>query len=485
MDSYVVSLFRCKFSLKRFCVRLSRFLFLLYKVCWFLLRYIFDMASEERFAGSRDAQSAGGSFWSLRRARQKAARTRVETDLTVPGVLPPPPGLSLASGATTATHSGTVSTPHAGAFRGLPETDEERLERLERKMDQILREELQRLYVAGRRRSFPLQRLEASSLLSRCLSGWAAASASSRYDARVAWLVGCVRRRQSRQRSCGESVVRLLERRESSSSMRVAVSLWTAHVAREREVRAQAERVVLPLGVAAPAREVGIVTPEGYAGDFRSLPAAGWEALYGPLRAAGGHGAAPAFPATEPTTASPSKAFMVIGNMKLLVEDGPAFATGTATAASIARTISLLLPGIEASTVSVELHSADSASVNLAYRVAAGSGGAAMLAKRAIAGWRGHELLCCLNEGLATATGHVFLAIEAKKPSRDLASTSHGPAGSDEAHGSCLGEGIECLERAVVALSRTVDNKWALACHWEALLAAKNRRLRYLGRAGQ
>lgn len=186
-----------------------------------------------------------------------------------------------------------------------------------------------------------------------------------------------------------------------------------------------------------------------------------------------------------PTTASPSKAFMVIGNMKLLVEDGPAFADGTATAASIARTISLLLPGIEASTVSVELHSADSASVNLAYRVAAGSSGAAMLAKRAIAGWRGHELLCCMNEGLAAATGHVILAIEAKKPSRDLAIMNRGPAGSDEAHGSCLGEGIECLERAVVALSRTADNKWTLACHGEALLAAKNRRLRYLGRAGQ
>ena len=368
-------------------MRLSRFLFLLYKVCWFSLRYIFDMASEERFGGSREAQSAGRSIWSLRRARQKAARTRVETGLTVPGVLPPPPGLSLASGATTAAHSGTVSTPHAGAFRGLPETDEERLERLERKMDQIL-EVLNRV-------------------------------------------------------------------------------------------------VVLPLGVAAPAREVGIVTPGGYAGDFRSLPAAGWEALYGPLRAAGGHGAAPAFPATEPTPASPSKAFMVIGNMKLLVEDGPAFADGTATAASTARTISLLLPGIEASTVSVELHPADSASVNLAYRVAAGSGGAAMLAKRAIAGWRGHELLCCMNEGLAAATGHVILAIEAKKPSRDLAIMNRGPAGSDEAHGSCLGEGIECLERAVVALSRTVDNKWALACHGEALLAAKNRRLRYLGRAGQ
>jgi hypothetical protein len=62
---------------------------------------------------------------------------------------------------------------------------------------------------------------------------------------------------------------------------------------------------------------------------------------------------------------------------------------------------------------------------------------------------------------------------------------SRGPAGSDEAHGSCLGEGIECLERAVVALSRTVDNKWTLACLGEALLAAKNRRLRHLGRAGQ
>ena len=193
----------------------------------------------------------------------------------------------------------------------------------------------------------------------------------------------------------------------------------------------------------------------------------------------------PDVPASVPTMAPSSKAFMVMGNMKLTVGDATSFAERGATAASIARTIGVLLPGIEASTVTVNLFTADNASVNLTYRVVVGSAGTATAANRAIAGWRGHDLLCSMNEGLASAAGHVILAIEAKKPSRDLAGSSRELAISDEAPCSCICEGIGGFERAILALSRTVDNKWTKACYGEALRAARDRRLRYLGRAGQ